>query len=57
MRAKAVEPARNLDVSDQGWNPATDPAATSNETPCKISTPSMATRTSWTEIMGKGDGA
>lgn len=26
MRAKAAEPARNLDVSDQGWNPATDPA-------------------------------
>jgi len=26
MRAKAAEPARNLDVSDQGWKPATDPA-------------------------------
>jgi len=26
MRAKAAEPARNPDVSDQGWNPATDPA-------------------------------
>ena len=26
MRAKTAEPARNLDVSDQGWNPATDPA-------------------------------
>ena len=26
MKAKAAEPARNLDVSDQGWNPATDPA-------------------------------
>jgi hypothetical protein len=26
MRVKAAEPARNLDVSDQGWNPATDPA-------------------------------
>ena len=26
MRAKAVEPARNPDVSDQSWNPATDPA-------------------------------
>ncbi len=27
MRAKAAEPARNPDVSDQGWNPATNPAA------------------------------
>ena len=26
MRAKAVEPARNPDVSDQGWNPVTNPA-------------------------------
>ena len=26
MRAKAAEPARNPDVSEQGWNPATDPA-------------------------------
>ena len=26
MRAKAVEPARNPDVSEQGWNPATDSA-------------------------------
>jgi len=27
MRAKAVEPARNLNVSDGGWNPITNPAA------------------------------
>ena len=27
MRAKAAEPARNTDVSDQGWNPTTNPAA------------------------------
>lgn len=27
MRAKAAEPARNPDVSEQGWNPATNPAA------------------------------
>jgi len=27
MRAKAAEPARNPDVSDQGWNPITNPAA------------------------------
>jgi len=27
MRAKAAEPARNTDVSDQGWNPITNPAA------------------------------
>jgi hypothetical protein len=26
MRAKAAEPARNPDVSDQGWNPTTNPA-------------------------------
>ncbi len=27
MRAKAAEPERNPDVSDQGWNPTTNPAA------------------------------
>ncbi len=27
MRAKAAEPARNPDVSEQGWNPTTNPAA------------------------------
>ena len=27
MRAKAAEPASNPDVSDQGWNPITNPAA------------------------------
>jgi hypothetical protein len=27
MRAKAAEPARNPDDSDQGWNPITNPAA------------------------------
>jgi hypothetical protein len=27
MRAKAAEPVRNPDVSDQGWNPITNPAA------------------------------
>jgi hypothetical protein len=27
MRAKAVEPARNPDVSDRGWNPTNNPAA------------------------------
>jgi hypothetical protein len=26
MRAIAAEPARNPDVSDQGWNPITNPA-------------------------------
>jgi hypothetical protein len=27
MRAKAAEPARDPDVSDQGWSPITNPAA------------------------------
>lgn len=27
MRSKAAEPARDPDVSDQGWNPITNPAA------------------------------
>jgi hypothetical protein len=27
MRAKAAEPARNPDVSEQVWNPTTNPAA------------------------------
>ena len=27
MRAKAAEPVRDPDVSDQGWNPTTNPAA------------------------------
>lgn len=26
MRAKTAEPVKNPDVSDQGWNPATNPA-------------------------------
>ena len=27
MRAKAAKPVRDLDVTDRGWNPTTNPAA------------------------------